>query len=269
MSPRTEQVRAYWDRYAESFQRFAEPATSALAATLHAALQLGEARSVLEAGGGAGGAAHAMLRRLPTACSLTVTDLSPEMVRLARAALPDEVAVRVADAVELPFDDGAFDRYVCNLGLMIVPDTGAALSEAARVLTPGGLLAVSVWGRREYSPMATLLPDCATRCGLPMPAPPRSNFHLGEREPFRRLLTSHGFGAVRAWYQPMVLPVTGGEEWATFLFNKSPGTGDFLAGIAADDTRRLRETFVREADAIIADGLPIGLDALVAVACRT
>ncbi len=268
MTNPTEQVRAYWDRYAETFQAFAEPATSALAATLHAALQLHDATSILEVGGGAGGAARAMLRRLPPGCTLTTTDLSPEMVRLARAALPVAVNVQVADAVALPFADGAFDRWVCNLGLMIIPDTEGALAEAARVLTPGGLLAVSVWGRREFSPMATLLPDCAARCGVPLPTPPRSNFHLGEREPFRRLLASHGFEAVRAWYQPMVLPVTTGSEWATFLFDKAPGTGDVLAGMEPDDVRRLRETFIREADAILAGGAPIALDALVAVARR-
>ena len=66
----------------------------------------------------------------------------------------------------------------------------------------------------------------------------------------------------------MVLPVTTGSEWATFLFDKAPGTGDVLAGMEPDDVRRLRETFIREADAILAGGAPIALDALVAVARR-
>ena len=116
--------------------------------------------------------------------------------------------------------------------------------------------------------MTTLLPDCAARCGLAMPEPARSNFHLGEREPLRRRIAGHGFNAVRAWYQPMVLPVSSGAEWATFLFERATGTREFLATLSAEDCARLRATFEREADAILAQGDPVRLDALVAVARR-
>jgi ubiquinone/menaquinone biosynthesis C-methylase UbiE len=64
-------------------------------------------------------------------------DLTPEM--LERAPRP---AV-VADAVRLPFPAGAFDLVVAALVLSFVPDLASTLAEAARVLRPGGCLALS------------------------------------------------------------------------------------------------------------------------------
>ena len=45
---------------------------------------------------------------------------------------------RVADIVDLPFEDGFFDVACCNDVLAYVPDTQAALSEVKRILKPGG-----------------------------------------------------------------------------------------------------------------------------------
>ena len=72
-------------------------------------------------------------------------DVEPPQVDLARAtAAAWEVrnaVFQVADATQLPFEDGSFD--VVHLGgvLMHVPDTGRALEEVRRVLRPGGLVA--------------------------------------------------------------------------------------------------------------------------------
>lgn len=48
------------------------------------------------------------------------------------------------DALTLPFADGAFDRVIAAEVLEHVPADGAAMAELARVLRPGGTLAVTV-----------------------------------------------------------------------------------------------------------------------------
>ncbi|MGH3035828.1 MAG: class I SAM-dependent methyltransferase, partial [Gaiellaceae bacterium] len=67
-------------------------------------------------------------------------DLAPEMVAEARRLLPPALAGRlafeVADAAELPFEDGAFDLVVL---LNMIP----FFPELARVTAPGGALVVS------------------------------------------------------------------------------------------------------------------------------
>lgn len=53
-------------------------------------------------------------------------------------------ALAAADSLALPFPDGAFDLVICSEVLEHIVDHRQALAEAVRVLTPGGLLAVSV-----------------------------------------------------------------------------------------------------------------------------
>ena len=53
-------------------------------------------------------------------------------------------AVVAADALALPFAEGAFDAVIMSEVLEHIPDYRAALAEATRVLRPDGLLCVSV-----------------------------------------------------------------------------------------------------------------------------
>jgi ubiquinone/menaquinone biosynthesis C-methylase UbiE len=74
---------------------------------------------------------------------LTAIDLSAAMLRVAarRAeALRRRVAFGVGDAQRLAFSDSSFDSFACTLALCGIPNERAALSEAFRVLRPGGVL---------------------------------------------------------------------------------------------------------------------------------
>jgi SAM-dependent methyltransferase len=48
------------------------------------------------------------------------------------------------DALQLPFADGAFDRVIASEVLEHIPDDEVAMAELARVLRPGGTMAVTV-----------------------------------------------------------------------------------------------------------------------------
>ena len=48
------------------------------------------------------------------------------------------------DALHLPFPDGTFDRVICSEVLEHLPDDVAAMRELARVLRPGGTMAITV-----------------------------------------------------------------------------------------------------------------------------
>ena len=75
--------------------------------------------------------------------SVTGIDLSEAMIDVARhqaSTSAADVQLHVADAQGLPFADATFDTVVATLALCSIPDDRAAVSEAARVLRPGGTL---------------------------------------------------------------------------------------------------------------------------------
>jgi SAM-dependent methyltransferase len=53
----------------------------------------------------------------------------------------------VGDALELPFDDGAFDAVLSVFGVIFVPDPPRAIAEILRVLKPGGRAVISAWAQ--------------------------------------------------------------------------------------------------------------------------
>ena len=73
--------------------------------------------------------------------SVTGVDPAPELRRIAEAAPRDpRISVNVEDgtAEALPFEDKSFDSVVCTFTLCSVCTPSQALSEARRVLKPGG-----------------------------------------------------------------------------------------------------------------------------------
>ena len=59
---------------------------------------------------------------------------------------PDTTKVGVVqgDALHLPFADGAFDRVLCSEVLEHIPNDLGAMAELARVLRPGGTMAITI-----------------------------------------------------------------------------------------------------------------------------
>jgi SAM-dependent methyltransferase len=79
---------------------------------------------------------------------VTGVDLNEAMLTVARRARP-ELVWRQGNAGALPFADGSFDVVVSQMALMFFPDPAAALAEMARVVVPGGTVAVLVPGALE------------------------------------------------------------------------------------------------------------------------
>lgn len=107
-------------------------------------------RTVLEIGVGMGAD---LVRWARAGAEVTGVDLTARAVELSRQRLADEGlagTVSQADAEHLPFADDAFD-VVWSWGVLHhTPDADGALLEAARVLKPGGRLAVMVYHRRSW-----------------------------------------------------------------------------------------------------------------------
>ncbi|MFI7304223.1 class I SAM-dependent methyltransferase [Micromonospora aurantiaca] len=120
------------------------------------------AGDVLEVGAGTG----ELWQRVSHRGRLTVTDFSPAMC--ARLHEVPDAGVLRCDATHLPFRAGAVDALIANSMLYHLDDPDAALREFARVLRPGGRLAVAVNGRDHMAELNALgpaigCPDLAVR----------------------------------------------------------------------------------------------------------
>lgn len=85
------------------------------------------------------------LEYLPPDADVTAIDVTPAMLRRLEgraAATGRRVTARVMDARHLDFPDAVFDGVVMHLILAVMPEPARGLAEAARVLKPGGRVAV-------------------------------------------------------------------------------------------------------------------------------
>jgi SAM-dependent methyltransferase len=110
---------------------------------------------VLEVAAGTGVVTRVLASELPETAALVATDLNQGMLDQAAAVGTRRgVEWRTADAMRLPFADGAFDAVVCQFAAMFFPDRPRAFSEALRVLGPGGVFLFNVWDRIEENEFA-------------------------------------------------------------------------------------------------------------------
>jgi SAM-dependent methyltransferase len=113
---------------------------------------------VLEIAAGTGVVTRAMVSVLPDRTAIVATDLNQAMLDQAVATgTRRPVEWRQADAMELPFADGAFDAVVCQFGVMFFPKKSKAFAEARRVLRPRGVLIFNVWDRIEENEFASVV----------------------------------------------------------------------------------------------------------------
>jgi SAM-dependent methyltransferase len=110
---------------------------------------------VLEIAAGTGVVTRHLASVLPEDVSIVATDLNQPMLdTAAEMGTRRPVEWRAADAMQLPFGEGAFDAVVCQFGVMFFPGKAKAFSEARRVLSPGGVLLFNVWDRIEDNEFA-------------------------------------------------------------------------------------------------------------------
>ena len=105
-----------------------------------------DGQRLLDVAGGTGDVAFRFLGRAPGA-SATVLDMTESMLiegqkRAEASQMAEKLDWIVGDAMALPFEDNTFDRYTISFGIRNVTRIPDALSEAFRVLRPGGRLMV-------------------------------------------------------------------------------------------------------------------------------
>ena len=143
-----------------------------------------------------------------------------------------DIRYEIGDAEALRFEDASFDAVVSTFGVMFASRPEAAAAEIARVVRPGGRIALTTW-----------LPDSnvfemfkVMKAFMPAPPspPPPSPFDWGRRERIAELLGDHfdlGFETCQTIYRAH----DGNEVWERFVAGYGP-TRALAASL--DETRR-------------------------------
>ena len=128
-------------------------------------------------------------------------DANEGMLRVAVTCAHEEGRTNIewyrSDVSCTPFSPGEFDAVLCHQGLQFFPDKNAALREMARVLTPGGRLALGVWGRPDRCPYAIAVSEVLEQyLGADSTALFRQANSLSDRNELLALVRDAGFSDI-------------------------------------------------------------------------
>lgn len=153
-------------------------------------------QSVLDVACGTGVLARSAVARVGPTGSVTGLDVNEGMLAVAQRLAPS-VTWRQGTAEVLPFDDGHFDAVVSQFGLMFFEDKAPAIREMARVLRPGGQLAVAVWDALANTPGYARMTDLLLRLfGEEAANALRAPYILGDTAVLGSLFSSAGLDDV-------------------------------------------------------------------------
>ena len=155
-----------YDRYARLLSFGQDPRWRRFLASR---IEAGPADTVLDVATGTGAVAIEIARR--TGARVVGLDQSPEMLagakeRIARAGLADRIELREGRAEALPFPNGSFAALSFTYLLRYVADPAATMSELARVVRPGGVVASLEFGVPPR-PLPRAAWELYVRLGLP------------------------------------------------------------------------------------------------------
>lgn len=241
-----DQIGTRWDEHVAGYETVFEPFTIALTRPALGMLGVGAGSSVLDVGAGPGALA---LELAGFGCRVSAIDVSAEMVARTRhradtAGLGRQVETGVMDAVSLGYPDGSFDAAISAFGIVLVPDAAAALAEMARVVRPGGRVAVVTWTAPERYELAATIGAAIAEVWPDRPRPPLpAQLRFRDRDAFTGLFAKAGLPTPEIEIVEAKLEAPS-ADWLAQNLSFAPGMAMMLAGLG-DKRAATLEKFAR------------------------
>ncbi len=176
---------------------------------------------------------------------VTGVDFAPDMVALARSLNPG-AEIFEADAENLPFEVGAFDAVACNLGILHFARPEQAVSEAFRVLRPGGRYTFTCWTPPLVNPFMGLILGSIQEHGtldVELPEGPPL-FRFGDHQECEIVLREAGFIEVATSETPVIWPFTTPLEFVEELSTSTARLGPLLAAQSQEARDRIKQAIM-------------------------
>lgn len=132
----------FWDKFAGSYDLFIKNTVSKTYGIILEKInaELKKEQTVLEIGTGTGIMSFALCSKVS---SITASDISPEMIRIAKQKQKDlgigNIDFQVQDCYSLKIPDGSFDVVIASNLLHLLYEPEKPVREAGRILKPGGI----------------------------------------------------------------------------------------------------------------------------------
>jgi ubiquinone/menaquinone biosynthesis C-methylase UbiE len=259
---------AGWEERADGYDDLIGRVTSRLADPLLDAAHVGGGTRLLDLATGPG---YVAARGAERGADAVGVDVAGAMVSLA-ARLNPGLDFRQADVHALPFEDGSFDAVVGNFVILHLGRPEEATAEFARVLRPGGRLALTTWDRPERARLLGLFLDAVAETGVSGPADLPTGpdlFRFADEAEFEQLLRASGLDHPAVTTISFSHPVTTADElWEGFL-RGSLRAAALIVHQPERTRRRIRAAFDRLAREYERDGtLDVPISVKLASATR-
>lgn len=197
-----------WDARAAAYDVFTGRVTTGAIPTLLAMAELAPGKRILDLCCGTGRAAGAAIA---LGADAEGVDVSASMVKVAQSAFPAARFV-TGDAEAIPKNDADFDAVICSFGIMHVGSPETMFNEIARVLKPGGRVALSHWIGPPQSPFFRIvfgtMQSLADMSVVPASPPP---FALSSEDTMREQLEAAGFREFSSARVPLIFKAPKGQ----------------------------------------------------------
>lgn len=216
--------------------------------------------TLLELAAGAGDTGFEAAALAGESGRLISTDVSPEMVEVARRRGAElqlrNVDYQVMDAERLELEAGSVDGVICRFGYMLMADPAAAIAETRRVLRREGRLVLAVWGVPESNPWLTMLAEALIQRGhVPPPQPGTpSPFSMASDARARALLEGAGFAAVRTEEVPVRFAFRDIDDYMSYAADTAGPLALVLRGLPTAEADAVKTRIGEEFGAFAADG---------------
>lgn len=252
-----------FDRAAPTYDQTGVEFFSRVGAELIGAAGLRPGDRVLDVGSGRGANLFPAAGAVGPEGSVTGVDLAPGMVAETAAEIErrgiTNATVRVGDAEAPDFPEGGFDAVLAGFVLFFLPDAPGAVGRYARLLRPGGRLAVSTFQEMSAEEQASRqrIADGMRSLWPPAPAAPATGAppeaRLRTRESIADLLAPAGFTDLTFAEREVPLRFTTLDQYWRWMW--SQGMRAMLERIPADRLDAAQDVIAEELDRLREDGV--------------
>jgi ubiquinone/menaquinone biosynthesis C-methylase UbiE len=227
-----------WERIPERYHDAFASLTTQMTTPLLDAVGVTTGVHLLDVASGPGYVAAAAAKR---GAKVIGVDFARAMVVEARRRYPT-VGFREGDAENLPFPEASFEVVTMNFGLLHLGRPERAMTEAHRVLRPGGRFGFTVWARPEEAigfHMVLRAVESYGKLDVSLPQGPHF-FRFSDPEECSRSLLGAGFVSPAVKTIPLIWRLPSPDALFENLFEGTVRTAGLLRAQSADAILAIR-----------------------------